>query len=515
MKFKNKMILSVLTISFIPLLFSYSIFVNDKIKSNSENIENNLSEIALLVSQNSFIRTQIENKQNDHSVENIANEYISIFRDVDIIVVADIEGIKYSHLDKKQIGTQFVNPVEWDTLKSKKGYFSKMKGSMGITYRRFEPIYSLNGDVIIGFVMVGKYYDTIFKMNKDTLFLFFTLFLGVLIFSLLLAVRCTINIRNIFFGLEPQEIKRLYDEEKLIVDNLESGLIALDDKNNILKTNSVFRKKYSSIAPEKILKKVETYLSLTENKKIKNLELSINEEKFHIKILPMYNNNIYFGSTLLIKRHNDVDSFAREITGIDQLVEGMRANIHEFKNRLHVILGLINLEKYDMAKKYIMEIQEINEYDFKKLINIKNPFIKAILLGKGAIAKERKIEFIIETSGNIFEEVKDDLIRDLGTIIGNLIENALDSCKNFEISKKIIKVKIIETDRYIEFIVSDNGQQISQENLNKIYDYGFSTKGNQRGVGLSLVKEKLSLYNGTIELDQNKNLKFFTVKVEK
>ena len=193
----------------------------------------------------------------------------------------------------------------------------------------------------------------------------------------------------------------------------------------------------------------------------------------------------------------------------------MRANIHEFKNRLHVILGLINLEKIDMAKKYILEIQNLNEYDFKKFTNIKNSFLKAMLLGKDAICKERKIQFIIDSYSEVLTENKSPIIEDISTIIGNLIENSMDSFKESNIIEKIIKIKIIETNKNIELEVWDNGEKIPQEYFSKIYERGFSTKGDLRGVGLSIVKNKISLYNGTIEFEQNEKWKFFKVKVVK
>ena len=195
----------------------------------------------------------------------------------------------------------------------------------------------------------------------------------------------------------------------MIIDNLESGLIALNTKNEILKVNSVFSKKYGKLSPKLILEKVSIYLEKKENT-ARNIEVVIDNEYYYVKILPIYNLTEYYGTILLIKTKDDVSRYAREITGIDQLVDGMRANIHEFKNRLHVILGLINLEKIDMAKKYILEIQNLNEYDFKKFTKIKNSFLKAMLLGKDAICKERKIQFIVDSQSEVTNENKSPII---------------------------------------------------------------------------------------------------------
>lgn len=514
LNFKNKIMIWVLIINLIPLIFSYAIFFNEKIKNDENNITKNLLEAAKVVSSSNEIRKNLQLNYKGGEIEKKVDSLTDIFRDIDIIVVANIEGVKYSHLDKKQIGQKFVNPVQWDDIKRGEGYFSKMMGSMGITFRRFEPIYDVQNKEVIGFVMVGKYYTAISDMKKNTILMLCLLFLEAFGLAFILAITFANGVRKSLFGLDPEEIGRLYVEERLIIDNLESGLIALNTKNEILKVNSVFSKKYGKLSPKLILEKVSIYLEKKENT-ARNIEVVIDNEYYYVKILPIYNLTEYYGTILLIKTKDDVSRYAREITGIDQLVDGMRANIHEFKNRLHVILGLINLEKIDMAKKYILEIQNLNEYDFKKFTKIKNSFLKAMLLGKDAICKERKIQFIVDSQSEVTTENKSPIIEDISTIIGNLIENSMDSFKEFNIKKKIIKIKIIETENNIELKVWDNGEPIPQEYFSKIYERGFSTKGELRGVGLSIVKNKITLYKGTIEFEQNEQWKFFKVKVVK
>ncbi|MGL6121188.1 MAG: hypothetical protein ACRC0V_11880, partial [Fusobacteriaceae bacterium] len=96
MKLKKRIILSVLTIIFIPLTLSYGIFFYDTIKNRNENLEKNLLEIAQLVVKNKNINFFLENKKLDISIEQQTDEYIQIFKDADIIVISDLEGTKYS-----------------------------------------------------------------------------------------------------------------------------------------------------------------------------------------------------------------------------------------------------------------------------------------------------------------------------------------------------------------------------------------------------------------------------------
>lgn len=511
LNFKTKLILYVTLINFFTLIISYGIFINTRLHTNKQNIKNNLYEIAQLISNDKTIINALKERDLLPNIDKKMDNYISIFRDIDIIVVTDTTGKKYSHLDKNQIGQNFVNPVNWDKILKNEGYFSTMLGSMGVTTRWFEPIVSKDKDEVLGFVMVGKYEDIIKTTNSSTILIFALLFLVALSLAFILSIFFAGGVNKSLFGLEPEEISQLHIKEQLIINNLESGLIALNKENEIVGINEVFSKKFPYLTAEKVLSHT---LNLLGGNNITRTEITIDNNIYYIKILPICYNDKYFGNILLLKTRDDVDSYAREITGIDQLVEGMRANIHEFKNRLHVILGLININKLDLAKKYILEAQELNEYDFKKYNQIKNPFLKAILLGKEAICKERKIEFILDSNSSFNLKTENFFIEDLSTIIGNLIENSIESFIDYNIERKFIEIKILQSGNLFSIYVTDNGKPISEDMLEKIFKYGFSTKGKNRGVGLYLVQEKIKLYNGSIKIKREKSQKTFIVEVK-
>lgn len=511
MTFKTKLILCVTLINFLTLFLSYLIFIDTKVKDDTEYIKTNLLEVAKLVSQNPTIKSDIENKNLNKEIDKTMDYYISIFKDADIIVIADNSGLKYSHLVKEQIGTHFVNPVNWNLINQGKGYFSTMRGSVGITTRRFEPIFNLTNKKVIGFVMVGKYNYLIKDMTYNTIIILVLLFFVSLTLAFIMSIFFAEGVKKSMFGLEPEDIGKLHIKEKIILDNLESGLIILDENNKILDVNKVFINKFSPLTPQIVLDHTKSFLG---GKKIVRFDITINKKIYHIKILPIYDQKKYYGNILTIKTRDDVDNYAREITGIDQLIEGMRASIHEFKNRLHVILGLINLGKIDMVKNYIKEFQELNEYDFRKYNNIQNSFLKAMLLGKEALCKEKKIEFILEPDSNLAINENNQFTNDIGTILGNLIENSIDSFKEETKHYKYIKIKIEEDENIIRISVCDNGKKIPENIIDKIYDYGFSTKGKHRGVGLHLIQQKLKLYDGSIQLIIENDNKTFKVEVK-
>ena len=104
MKFKNKIILWAVTITFIPLLLSYIIFITAKISDTEDSIKVTLKNVGNVISQSDLVREKLYKRESDKSIQEYTKEFIESFNDVDIIVVGDMTGEKYSHLDESQIG---------------------------------------------------------------------------------------------------------------------------------------------------------------------------------------------------------------------------------------------------------------------------------------------------------------------------------------------------------------------------------------------------------------------------
>ena len=108
-RFEKKIIMwSVLT-AFIPLLMSYGIFVYDKFTSTEEDIKDNLYKMSVNISKTPFVIEKLNSRELDEKIQRYADFFIDQLKDIDIIVLTDMNGIKYSHIDKSQIGKVFVN----------------------------------------------------------------------------------------------------------------------------------------------------------------------------------------------------------------------------------------------------------------------------------------------------------------------------------------------------------------------------------------------------------------------
>ena len=196
-------------------------------------------------------------------------------------------------------------------------------------------------------------------------------------------------------------------------------------------------------------------------------------------------------------------AFTEDFEGTKFLVDSMRANNHDFTNKLHVILGLIQIGQYEKAVSYIENISIIQRETISKVMNsIENPSLAALVVGKIARASECNVKFTIKEG---ISYKNDDITvpsEALVTITGNLIDNALDAM-NMDSSNtdKELQFGAYTKDGELLITVKDTGPGIPKENLEKIFENGFSTKGTGRGIGLYHTKQLIESLGGKITVE--------------
>ena len=215
-------------------------------------------------------------------------------------------------------------------------------------------------------------------------------------------------------------------------------------------------------------------------------------------------------------------SFTEDFEGTKILVDSMRANNHDFTNKLHVILGLIQIGEYDKAVSYIQNISMIQRETISKVMNaIDNPSFAALIVGKIARASECDVRFILQ-EGLCFKSEDIDIPSEaLVTITGNLIDNAIDEMNKVSSQKGYDAVKELTLGVYTKpdsllITVKDTGGGIPEEIREKIFEQGFSTKGDGRGIGLFHTRQLVQSMGGKISFETEEGRgTCFMVRIDK
>ena len=192
----------------------------------------------------------------------------------------------------------------------------------------------------------------------------------------------------------------------------------------------------------------------------------------------------------------------RELSGANAMIGTLRTINHEFKNKLHVILGLLETGETARAKDYILEASALSSQAVDDIRNrIPEAGVAALLIGKMMRAQELGITFILKQDTNYSIDKKGPAPEAIVTILGNLIENAIEELNSGDFEEKRIEAGIYTGTGHTMILCDDTGGGIPEEILIKIYDNQTSTKGKGHGNGLHTIREIVDLYEGTIHID--------------
>ena len=469
MKLQTKLTILIIIVVFISISIII-FFVTSWMTSNIESkVKTSIMNVALIVAHSPEIKKALEIKDENKIIGDYIDTLLKSMDQIEYIIVVDMDGIRYSHPNPQLIGNKFVGGDEIRALKNRETYISEATGTLGKSLRAFTPIYDMNNKKEIGFVSVGTLTHSIEKSKHTAVMYLIFISFGGLAVGIIGAFLLAKNIKKTLLGLEPDEITKLYNEKMSIIDAIHEGLVAIDKHGQITLINDSALKilqlenKYNK--DEIIGQKMDVLFPTTRLLSITQLgipeydkEQNINNTLIMTNRVPIKDNEKIVGAIATFRDKTEVTKLAEELTGVMQIVEALRANNHEFMNKLHVILGLIHIGELEDAKKYITNITEKKQKLLSNVTNkIKNPTIAALLLGKFSRAQELKINLVIDEATNLENNLKNIPNNVLVTIIGNLIENAMEATSKSIKEDRYVNVRIQESSKEIKIKIKDSG----------------------------------------------------------
>lgn len=427
--------------------------------------------------------------------------------DAEFIVVGNRDEVRYSHPNPKRIGHRMVGGDNAAPL-SGKAIISESTGTLGPSLRGKAPIFD-NGKVI-GVVSVG-YLQTdieeeVVNLQKKVLFITILVLLG----GLLSAALISFHIKKAILGLEPKEIASLYQEKHAILESIHEAIIAVDKDGCITVVNetahSILKIPLNMILRGKKIDEVIENTRLQEvvkaGKAEYDQELMVLGEVYLVNRVPIIDKHgKVTGAVASFRNKNDLTNLLQELSHVKAYAEGLRAQTHEYSNRLYTLLGLIQLGSYKEAIDFISKEVDVTQGFIHFLMKeIPDPILAGFILGKFSLASELKIEFTLDEYSS-FKDIPSDISRDsLVTIIGNLVNNAFDAVREDIKAEKRVILFLTDLGKELIIEVEDNGSGIDPQVAERIFQKGFSTKkgGTNAGIGLSLVQQTVDLLGGTI-----------------
>lgn len=492
-----------------------------------EKRDQNLRNVAEAIASSPLIDEKIASPDSKMTTA-LLNEYLDSLKrsldNIDVISFVSRDNLRLYHSNHNLIGTEYDGAVPEFEKASREYYTSNEIGPSGAQRRAYAAVYDKDGNYT-GFVMTVALLENIKAETMQILFMFALITLAAVFVELVISAELSNSIKKSLHGYEPNVFSAMFQIRDNILESLNEGVVAADSNGivqfanssaeKMLKTKdmrSLIKQPFSKCCNDDFLKNV----ILTGEKKFNIREQSIANTNVLIDCTPIKEDGKIAGAVAILHDREEYTKLMEDLAGTRYLVDSMRANNHDFTNKLHVIMGLIQMEMYDEAVSYIENISMVQRETVSKIMSVVDePSIAALLIGKSARASELNIKFILNEESR-YSKNDLPLPAELGvTVIGNLIDNAFDAMNIRDIKKqKELRLGIYSKKDKLLITVEDTGVGISKKNLDRIFENGFSTKGEGRGCGLYRVKELLDAAGGTITAESQENVgTSFTVSI--
>ncbi|MFD2706435.1 ATP-binding protein [Salibacterium lacus] len=424
----------------------------------------------------------------------------------EFVVIGNESGIRYAHPDEWKIGRHMVGGDNARALQHGESYISRAEGTLGPSLRGKTPVRNDNGDIIgiisVGFLIEDLRSTVLQRLGILGLLAFLAIGIGTVG-----AVFLSRSIKNDMYGLEPYQIADLYETRQSTLKAIREGIIAIDTDGKIttmndsavdmlgLKSNAE-GVPITSILPNSVMKRV-----LQHGEPEFNQELSMNGKLFIVNREPIYHKNTIAGVVATFRDKTEMMEMANTLSDIKKYSDDLRSQNHEFSNKLYALAGYLHLGKTKEAVQLIEE-ETVNQEKQASILfhQIKDSVVQAILTGKAGRASEKKVDFQIDETSQLDPLPPHISQSHLISILGNIIDNALEAVSHQDAS--VVSFFVTDLGRDIVFEVSDNGPGL-QVDVTDMLEKGFTTKEGiqKRGYGLAIIQETVHDLGGMMEIE--------------
>ncbi|TYB53241.1 sensor histidine kinase [Nonomuraea sp. PA05] len=423
---------------------------------------------------------------------------------VDFITIMKTDGTRYTHPNEAEIGRRFLGHIE-PALRGRT-FTETYTGTLGASKRAVTPV--MAGGQVRALVSAGITIDRISARLRDQLAW------GGLIVALALGLGAagtwlvTARLRRQTHGLGPVELGRIHEHHDAVLHTVREGLLLVGRDGTLTLCNDAARLLLGlpSDAEGRHVRELGLNLGLGMEA---GLEAGMDavpagdEERVHLvgdRVLAVNSAASRLGTVVTVRDHTELQALTGQLDAERGFAESLRSAAHEAANRLHTVITLVELGRTEQAVALgTAELRAAQELTDRVVGAVREPVLAALLLGKSAEAAERGAELVITRDSELDDPGLD--ARELVTIVGNLIDNAIDAAGRVE-------VHLSAGEREVLIRVSDDGPGLTGTDA---FEKGWTTKGDGRGLGLALVGQAVRRLGGTIGVEGST----FTVRLPK
>ncbi len=349
------------------------------------------------------------------------------------ITIMDTDRKRWTHPDTTQIGATFLGHTE-EALAGAT-FTETYTGTLGPSIRVVTPV--RDGEEIIGLVSAGITVDRVSSQVREQLGALALAAGGALALGGIGTYVINARLRRHTHGMNAAELSRLHDYHQATLHAVREGLLMLDGHRRIALINDAGRELLGLDPETEAVGRTVAELNLpapltgallASEARVDELHLTA-ERVVVVNTRPVVGGERR-GTVVTLRDHTELQALTGELDSERGFTQALRSQAHEAANRLHTVVSLIELGRVEEAVEFATAELELAQVLTDRVVGaVEEPVLAALLLGKAAQANERGVELELAEDSLIDDGALPPSLaqRDLVTILGNLIDNAVEA----------------------------------------------------------------------------------------
>ncbi|WP_344858127.1 sensor histidine kinase [Amycolatopsis ultiminotia] len=418
------------------------------------------------------------------------------------VVITDDKQIRLAHPTPSEIGKQVSTSAE-EALAGADVVSAVQKGTLVLSVRSKTPI--RQGNRVVGEVSVGFDVSDVTGHVNRLIALTSVFAGGALLLGAGASALLNRRLRRVTHGLEPHELTELLYEREAVLHGIGEGVLAVDGQQRVTVRNDEAERLLGTSIPvgaplAELDLSPRVHKAVAEGLPVDNLLAVAGNRVLVVNSRAVRRDDRPLGTVLTFRDRTDLDTLTRELDGIRSLSDGLRAQRHEFANRLHTLSGLLQLGHRTEAEEYLQTLTETTGSPAEPLGDqVSDPYLQALLVAKTEQAQEKGMELRLADDSWVPTSVTDPVAA--GTVIGNLVDNALHAARMGARRPASVEVGLLADGTTLHVSVADSGSGVPEPLRDKLFDEGVSTKlAPGHGLGLALARHAARARGGDVWL---------------